>query len=502
MPDPYLANDSLSTLIKEKALLSISEYEALIDFNSTEKRQAFEGLFHLPGTLIFNDVMPENKLSEKVTPAQYIKLIQKYYTNLGFKEVGIYAKEMSTVSVENEYAMLSINAKKYVNSITRYNVIYTDTFLVRFDFIYYFNNNTCKIYGISSAEKRGEYLLVYPQYQSLFKTKNLAGDSIRISDEVFEVNKVGYVMLKNVNENSELLFQPLDKRVYFNIYKKKEHLPIWKKNRSAVDKNVIKINFRNWTSFIEFNYQTSINNRSPVNIQTDTLGIITTTGSTFSNFILFNFTRKVAPRGYWSIKLGAGADVLNYSSYMENNVSSSPTTDPNQEEYIRINRVYDVHVKHHLSYITIPFIIEKGFSFGKNSFFVNGAYYTMLNYSSRYNLDANAIYSGKYIQFNDLLLQEKGSYDFGLYNFQLRNSYLMVDRMIFAYGFGVGYSRLLTRKIHFDVAYNYRTSKEYIFLENKQKLSESYTQINNLNNLNHRFYLDYVNLSFGLRMLL
>lgn len=493
----YLANDSLSRLINVRALDLIAKYENCLKFDKPVKRKNFTSFFHSTARLM-NDVMPENNLHEKVLPLDYVKLFEKHYADTAVLDVMLSTYDISGVTVEDEYASLTMLIRKHIHTVTKQNVQYIDTFYQKYEIVYLFNTTECKIYDISSIEKREKYIQVYPQYKGLFKTTALPNDTILVTGKVFPVNKEGYVLLKNTNTNNEFLFQPYKKPVFYKTYRVPDNIPLRKNKLDKKDKNIVKINFWNWMAYADFKYQFIFNGESPVKLESDTFGINIMNNGSFSNFIMLNLVRRVSEKGYWSIKMGAGADVYAYTSYLLNNVNTYPAVDPDGDPYLRINRVYNIKEKHNLTYLTAPMVLEKGFTFGRNSFYVNAAYYVMLKYAASYNQDADALYAGYYDYLFNLTIQENGVYDFGTYNFEIRNLPLTIDPMVMAYGFGLGYSRQITRKTYIDLALNYRKTLGYLFLENKLNLSDTYTSLNTLSNLNNKYTINYMNLSLGL----
>jgi hypothetical protein len=494
----YLANDSLAREINVKALNLISKLEDCLKFDTSIKRDQFKSLFHLNTTKVFNDVMPENKLQQKVTPSEYLRFIETYYADTGFLDVQIVPYDISSISVEDEYAMLSIFATKYVNSVTKSSITYIDTFNLKIDVIYLFQINDCKIYDLASLEMRGKYIQVFPQYKGFLNTAAMPNDTILVSGKVFPVNKLGYAMLKNVNSNHEFLFQPYKKLVYYKTYKVPDNITLRKNKLIKEDRNALKVNFWNWMTYADFNFNVVFNGESPVQIANDTVGINIMNNGSFSNFIMLNLVRRVNENGYWSVKFGGGADVFTYTSYLLKNTNNYPAIDPDGDPYLRINTISNIIEKHNLTYLTAPFVLEKGLTFGRNSFFVNLAYYVMLNYSASYNQDADALYAGYYDYLFNLTIQENGIYDFGSYKFEIRNSPLVVDPLVMSYGFGIGYKRQITRKTYFDIAVNYRKSIGTLFLESGLNLSDNSKAINTLNKLNHQYMVNFMNLGFGL----
>ncbi len=493
-----LANDSLSRLINNKVITKLSEFETCLKFNDIKKKKEFLSFFHNSNSPIANDIMPDNHMQEKVTPSEYIRLIQKYYTDSSFYKVIFKPYEISEISVEDEFASLSVYALKFVNSITKSSVPYVDSFNVKIDFVYLFNTQTVEINSISLVEKRFNYWQVYPQYKGLWKSQNLALDTVLINGKIFPVNKYGYVQLNDIEYQKELLFQPFKRPVFYKTLKYLEYIPIRKNKLDPKDKNITKANFWKWMMYADFRNHVVFNGESPIKLASDTFGISIMNNGSFSNFVSLNLTRRVSEKGSLSLKLGAGVDVFAYSSYLKNNINTYPAVDPDGDPYLRINRIYNLKETHNLTYLTLPFQVEKGFTFGKNTVFFNVAYYFMLRFSATYNQDADALYAGYYDYLFNLIIQENGVYDFGAYQFEIRNLPLTINSTAMSYGFGLGYSRQITRKMYVDAAFNYRKSIGYLFAENKLSLSNNNSYLNSITNLNHQYIIDFMNISIGL----
>lgn len=494
------ASDSLSRVINIKAIELLSKYESAVKFNSRSKFVEFTGLFYSPNTLIFNDVMPENQLKQKVTPDEYLRLIRSHYADTSFYSVEISPYEIGIVTLEgNDIANVSILAKKKVSSVAKNGLIYVDTFSIRVDVIYEIPAKKFSIFDIACIERRESYMQVYAQYRGLFNKKMLTNDTIWVNDKIFRVEKNGYTLLKNVTKSSEFLFIPFHHPVMFKMYRVPDNIPfVRNKLDLEKDKNIVKVNFWKWMVFADFQYHFIPNGASPIKPDGDTLGINPINNGSFSNYLMINLVRRTTPKGYFSLKFGGGADVFNYQLNLASQETSYQDIDPDGDPYLRINRVYNIKERHNIVYATAPLVLEKGFTFGKNSVYIQGAYYFMMKYSSGYSLDADAAYSGYYDYLFGLTISENGIYDFGVYDFKLRALPLVVDNLITSYSLGVGYTRQLSRTVYLDLGMNYRGSNTYLFLEDNKRLSDSRNGINSLTNLNNKYRIQYFNMNIGI----
>ena len=495
-----LANDSLSRIVNVRALSLISNYEKAIRFTNQKDTAQFYKLFHTKNASLFNDVMPDNNLSEKVSINKYLKLMRRYYADTSFKSIQVSPYEIGPVIVErSNIAYLSILATKKVNSVTRSGLVYIDTFKVRFDIVVDLDSNVYEIQTIESIERRGDYLQVYPQIRGFLHKENMPNDTIYANDKIYPVNKFGYTLIKDVFNDQEFLFVPYHNEVLFKNYRVRNNIPF---NRGTVDlkrdRNIAKIKFWKWMCFADFQYSFIPNGSAPVKIIGDTLGINPINKGSFSNYLTLNLIRRVSKRGYFSLKIGGGVDVFNYQLNLASQINSYPAIDPDGDPYLRINRVFNIKETHNLVYLTAPIIIQKGFTFGKNSIYAQASYALMMKYSSGYNLDAQATYAGFYEYLFNLTISENGVYDFGTYDFKLRNLLLAPKHNISTYSLGIGYNRQFSRKVNLDIGLNYRSSSDILFKEDIKTLSDSKNGINSLINLNNKFKIEYVNMSIGL----
>lgn len=495
-----LASDSLSRIINVRALALISDYERIIYFKHLQDTSDFYNLFHNKKALVFNDVMPDNNLSQKINIFQYSKLIRKYYSDTSFLKIVVSPYEIGPVILENKSsAYVSIMALKKVNSMARNGLLYIDTFKVRFDIIVDLDSSLYKIQTIESVERRGEYLQVYPQTKGFRYKVNMPNDTIYANGKLYPINQYGYTMLKDVYKTHEYLFVPYHNEVLFKQYRIPDNIPfIRNKLDLKKDKNIVKINFWKWMTFADFQYHFIPNGASPIKPIGDTLGINPINNGSFSNYLTVNLVRRVNKKGYFSLKFGGGVDVFNYQLNLASQINTYPAVDPDGDPYLRINRVFNIKETHNIIYITAPLVLQKGFTFGKNSVYAQAAYYFMLNFSSVYNLDAQATYSGFYDYLFNLTISENGVYDFGTYDFKLRNLPLLAKPMLSTYSIGLGYNRQFSRWMYLDIGLNYRAGTDYMFTENKKTLSDSKNGINSLVNLTNQFKIEYVNMNIGL----
>lgn len=494
------ANDSVTRVVNIKALDLIAKYEKTILFKNKKQLEEFKSFFANPSTLLFNDIMPHNKLEERVNPENYITTLKTYYSENAFLSIDVSPYEIGAVTYEGtDLLNVSVFAKKMVASISKSGLNYTDTFNIRFDILYDFAENKLSFTNIASIERNGLYAQVFSRYRGVFHNLKLKSDTILVNNNQYLVDTNGYSLLKDVRYRNEYLFVPFQKQVLFDTYKFKADIPVFKNRLNLKkDKNIVKVNFWRWLVFADFQYTFIPNASAPIKIDDDKYGINAVNKGSFSNYFMFNIIRRVSPKGFFAVKFGLGADFFNYQLNLNSYVNSYAAIDPDGDPYLRINKVYNIQEKYNSIYLTAPFTIQKGFSFGKNSIYVQASYYLMSKYSSSYNLDAKATYSGFYDYLFNLTISENGVYDFGTYDFKLRALPTETKNSIKSYSVGLGYNRQLSRTIYFDIGLNYRTSTDYLFIENIKTLSESRNGINSLVNLNNKLRIDYVNLNFGL----
>lgn len=489
--------DSISTIVYKNAYELIDQYELISHFKNDSDYTKFHKLFRSRNCLIFNDIMPDNRLNEKISLQEYTYLAKKYYSkNIG---ISIVPYDKSSISFDrDDYGSFVFHAQKIIDAFTRQGIHYNDTFNVRIEIFFNHYLNKYWIADIQSIEKNDKYIVVQPIIKSFLSSKGLLNDTIiTTAGEKFAVEPNGYFVIKDVPPAKEFVFIPQANQVLFKKYKSPVYLSIVKR-KNKIDKNIVVIKFWKWTSHITFSTEFGVLRNSPVSIAENPFKINVINKLSTSNKILYSLMYRNSTVGNWQFKLGLGFDIFNYDLYMPKYIDSYPSVDPDGDPYLRIIELNNLKESNSLTYLTVPLIIQKTFTFNNSSININASYFFMKNYAASYAANTDAIYSGYYDYLFNLTISENGVYDFGSYNVSTISTPLEPNSLIKAYGFGCEYAYNFSRFVSVNVGFNYRRSNDFLFNNDQTSLSRNAKQLNSVSNISNTFQIKYTTMLLGL----
>lgn len=489
--------DSLSSIVYKNAYQLIDDYELISHFKSDSDYTRFHKLFRNNNCMIFNDIMPDNNLNQKISIKEYTYLAKKYYSKrMG---VSIIPYDKSSISFDRDnYGSFVFHAQKIIDAYTRQGIHYNDTFNIRIEIFFNHYLNKYWIADIHSLEKNEKYIVVQPFVKSLFYSKNIANDTvITTAGDKYAVEPNGYFLIKDVSPSKEFVFIPQSNQVLFKRYRSPVYLSIIKK-KNNIDNNLVPINFWKWTFNADFSTEFGILKNSPISIADNRYNINVINRLSISNKILVSLMYRNSNAGNWKFKFGAGFDIFNYDLYLPKYVNSFAAVDPDGDPYLRIIELTNLHEFNSLTYLTFPLIIQKGFTINKNTISVNLAYYFMKSFAGSYLASSEAQYSGYYDYLFNLLISENGVYDFGAYNVRTIATPFVPNSFVNAFGFGVEYSYNLNRFISINTGFNYRKSIDYLFQSNNSSLSRTSNELNSISTISNTFQIKYTSMFFGL----
>lgn len=489
--------DSLSSLVYKNSYELLRKYELYSHFKNDSDYTKFQKLFRSKNSVIFNDIMPDNRLSEKVDLQEYLALAKKYYS----KNVGVSLRvyEKSSISFDrDDYGSFVFHAKKIIDLHTINGIHYLDTFNVRIEIFFNHYLNLYWIADINSIDKNFKYIVVKPTINSLFRSKNLINDSVFTSTfEKYQVESNGYFLMKDIPPAKEILFIPQSNQVLFKKYKAPTYLsPFRKTNR--VDKNIMPIKFNLFTSHIQFITELGLVKNSPVEIINNKEKVNVINKQSSSNKILLSLMYRKSKLGNWQLKFGAGFDLFTYDLYLPAYVDSYNSVDADGDPYLRTIKISELRESHSITYLIFPIILQKGLTFNKSTFSINAGYNLMKSLDANYRSDAKAQYSGYYDYLFNITISENGVYDFGNYNLKNISSQLLTNSLINAYSIGIEYAFNVNRFISINAGLNYRKSEDFLFKLNNLNLSKTAKDFKSITNVNNAFQLNYLSMFLAL----
>lgn len=490
-------NDSLTAIVYKNAYNLIDKYELYSHFKSDSDYNKFQKLFRTKNCMIFNDIMPDNNLQQKVELQDYLKLAKKHYSkNVG---ISVIPYDKSSISFDrDDYGSLVVHAKKIIDLYSINGIHYIDTFNIRIEIFFNHYLNQYSITDIQSLEKNGNYLVIQPTINSLFRNRRINSDTLLSSTgQKYFVDSGGFTLIKDVYAAKEFVFIPQVNQVLFKKYKSPSYLNPFKK-QNKLDKNIVPIKFNLFTSHIEFATDIGITKSSPVKLLNNKHRVNVHNKQSTSNRILISLMYRKSQTGNWQFKFGSGFDIFTYDLYLPKYQDSYYSIDADGDQYLRIIELNKLVESHSLTYITFPLIIQKGFAFNNNSISLSAGYYFMKNYNATYKSNAQALYSGYYDYLFNITISENGVYDFGYYELTKLPSKLNPVSLIHAYSIGIEYAYRLNRFTSLNAGLSHRSSINNLFVEKNSTLSKNNKDLKSISNINNAFQINYLSLLFGI----
>lgn len=485
--------------INLRVLDKISQYEDKSSFSNADNYYNFKRLFETEDVKIFNDVMPDNNLDQKVGLEEYLNLIAKYYDKALKVEVNVL--EITPINFESKYSgTVEVYAQKIVSGISKLGINYNDTFNIAINFKVNYKENKYDITDINSTEIRGKYVVIAAKKKTLFKLQPMINDTIWLNQKEIELDNKGYYLLKNIKPGEVYTLKSRDENIPGEKYITDNQLG--KTFQSGIDKNVVNVGFREPLFIAQLSYGLMPFNVSPVIFKGGEYDAKLSNNFSYTAGIKIGAILHQNTRGYWRINSGFLFESFDYNIQVDQYTYSYKTKDEDQSEYKRTNIISNLKETHKLQYLSIPINIEKGFNFPSKSpysIYISAGVNIMRLYKAQYTSKATGAYSGYYEDLFGITMSENGVYDFGVYNIANQED-LDARPILYCMEASTGISRKLgkSRRVSVNTGLNYKRSFQSIFNEKKYNLSDSFKELNSLTNLSDNYLINYFSINLGL----
>ena len=470
--------------ILDKYQVSLSGFKKDLDYEN------FESLFTTEKVKVFNDIMPENKLNEKVESIKYLKGYNTWYVNKQLLEVYIEPYEMGPVILDdNKTGYINVGAYKICSGETDKGVNYIDTFdiIVKVEFNLTTSPTDFKIAGINANKSYGHYSVLKLDFNDISSGNNSiiikrdeAGNSV--SDTVVCSKK--YYVLKDIKKSTNIKVSAENNTL----------IPTYGVTYHDFEKE---ITFRKPKWYVEFDFGINPLNSTPVVFSGDSMNINSVNELSYN--VGFNIGYSILPNQNIYIKTGLLFNQLNYSTKLDQHIYKNKSIDSDDFPYERTNKISEISENIELQYLKIPILIQKKFSIKKSrTYFLTelGAFLN-LSLSSKYNSIAEGSYSGYYQPLYEITLSENGVYDFG--NFDLKNGGgLKAESTSLSYFGAIGIGHKLNRRFSTVIMGAYSKGINNLFSENYQGLSDNFNELKSITNVTTNFTLREIYLSLKL----
>ncbi len=485
-------------------LEKLRTYEDLCDFSQTSDFENFVDLFSDSAVTIMNDILPCNRLNQKVPIEAYIQQI--YESHDDGIEVEVEALEIGAFKTRgSKIGEISVLTEKRISSLSKQGVVYTDTFLVNFTFKVDFGGliPIVQIANIEPVKDYGRYVFLTAVLNSGGKPKPMANAKVTLSfaegsELQITLDSIGAYFMKRIPQGSVITVRAEDPNVLneevVNLNSSKiqvggETAP---SNESAynltfrVPKYLLQVD--NGYCFRTFNYHQ------------DGADLVTSNNFSFSSGLRFGKILKQSPRGYWN--LSTGIEWTRYSTLvtLSNYAIAYPAIDPFDVPYVRKIQIDNIHEENTLAYLGIPLTIEKGINVGQilGLYISSGVDFKYL-LKENYKSTANALYSGYYEQYFGITIADSGVYDFGQFNLQSTGK-MSANKFLVCANIGLGLEKTLHHRFVVFAGCYYSHNLTNVFEKKSVILSNEKTELRSMTDLGNRIELQVLQLKFGFKV--
>lgn len=491
----YAQNEKelITKKIKLEILEKVDQYAKLSGVSNEDEKDEFYRLFNSLNVLVPNDIMPENKLNQKITVSEYADKIPNNHSLSINASIRPYAIGINILS-DSGSGEFWVDAIKIISSYDKKGFNYLDTFDIRIIFKVEYYTKQYYITDISLNKERGAYLPIKVYNKCFLKKKSMSLDTILINNKQFYLNEDGQFLIKNFVANIEV--KPFEDTYFGSYILTDKDLNFVLSNKNSENYKIIY--FRQSVFFIEPCFSINpFSSFAPVSFSN--------TNFEQNNNFSISYGIKIgsilysSKKGYWHLITGIKNTNFNYV-YSSNNVTESyNTSDPYLVDYLRTNQVSNLQEEQKVQFLSIPLLLEKGFNYKrKYSFYVHAGADFMLNLNVNRHSSSFASYSGYYKDFYGITIKENGVYDYGSYYINNSSTLATVSDLI-VMDLGTGLSKKITKKITAKLGFEYQQSFSNLFSEKNKKLSTNKTELNSIAQSNYSFTINYLSLYFGLK---
>ena len=414
-------NESKLRFIRYQALLLVDKYAQNCDLSDNYEVDYFNNVFQ-QGTIINNDVLPDNNLNNQITIDEYSKLLYKYHIDPIYANVRAYSaivEESESQDDGSDIGVVFVSAFKQIESVSKNGYSYNDTLNIRFTIAYNITDTTFAITKVETNQSYGKYLVIGITNKKSGKKKLYKSDlqKVLVNTETVELSTKGEVFRKNLVGSQNIKIEPISQE-YFQT----KTLAFSSDEIGSDDEarsNYRAVYFRKKRFYLRPSVSTLTNLNSfaingDKNYNTD-VSILGTSYGLDVGLNLFPF--KSIPLNLNFI-VGGKQTTIGYLVNLPLFEETYQDIDSDGDSYIRKTTITDINEDGVISFLQIPFILRFDYTVNKLWGAFGGVGYS---YAFQRNLSyastATGNYQGTYgPEYFNIILKENGVYDFGQFD--------------------------------------------------------------------------------------
>lgn len=411
-------------MISYRTIGLIEDYEKFSRFSNRDDANNFISLFEKSNPLHVNDIIPDNKMDQMLTPQHYISNLKKYFNQV---LVSIDIDSIAFPSnINNQHTIKAFVIKRVECTTKNCHISYKDSMNLVLDINFEYVNDSVSnflIQKISFLYPRGRFIY--------FRTHNgRTGNSnfnMLIDNQLYKSDNKGFVKIEVLDTEKSYSIKSFDD-VFPQSYVFKNYEDLEKK--SAVQDTcasilTVDVLFKPlyWQTEVYASSQVGSKDYSVANPYS--LSMINVNNDKASDFgfkVGYRIFKNNKYTGFM-FKTGVSYKSFSFSSFVDDIQYSYNEIDSDKDAYLRLIQMKELKEETSLSYLSIPLSISKIIPFSHFSIAIGLEQSMMFNIKANSRLQSNAEYKGYYPQFFNLTIEQNGYYDFGKYQLAMDNDF-------------------------------------------------------------------------------
>ena len=508
----------------ERRLINLAVYELIDNYkrilSSPESPNMTEEFLKLftDDALVYCDITPENRLDENITPQEYIEAVIKHFNNLNFSILNL---NIENPDKRGEEGLVFISFSKVLFRVsTKYYLSLADSFKLNAVISFRIDKkkvSNLKFVEINPQQMQGKFMFYKVTDQ---KNRNLENVKITVFATGFNqtalTDERGTAFMRDIPSTFVKLTinDPDFKR--FSKYNTVDDI-LYPCKTVLLQENIP--NFYNPNEYnirlipkkmsLGFQYLTQLSDKSVFHATDFDNSFKEIKGLEFKNMtnkkVEFIFGYNLLKKKAYSLKINSGIGIHKIAEQIKTKSMRSEL--PNEEDghnasYVRIIELTSIDEIINLSYYDIPAFISNSIKFSKRfSITLNtGIVYSVLNSGTYTSSFLKAQYSGLYAEYLDLIIAEKGVYDYGGFDpkpVENKDINFSDNNFSFAGSFFITYSPQGNLFVSAGPVYTIGT-KNLIQPSSQNQVSRYDGELNTTLNIANSVKMKYTNLGLGL----
>lgn len=485
-------------MISYRTIGLIEDYEKFSRFSNRDDANNFISLFEKSNPLHVNDIIPDNKMDQMLTPQHYISNLKKYFNQV---LVSIDIDSIAFPSNINNQHAIKAFVKKHVECTTKNcHISYKDSMNLVLDINFEYVNDSVSnflIQKISFLYPRGRFIY--------FRTHNGRTENTNfnmlINNQLYKSDNKGFVKIEVLDTEKSYSIKSFDD-VFPQSYVFTNYEDFEKKSSvqdTCTSILTVDVLFKPLYWQTEFYASTQVGSKDYSVANPYSSSMINVKNEKASDFgfkvgyRIFNNNKFTG----FMIKTGVSYKSFSLNSFVEDIQYSYNEIDSDKDAYLRLIQIKEFKEETSLGYISVPLSITRIFPFSHFTIAIGLEQSMMFNLKANSSLQTNAEYKGYYSQFFNLTIDQNGYYDFGKYQLEMDNEFYAKNNLFLTSLF-VEFQRKINNNSMISFAIIAQTNTSGMVESNDKKyISRNASELYSLSSFQKEYEMNNVMLQLG-----